>query len=84
MKNNEATTTTRDYNKNFRIPTPKVQTLSISQQVIKLSQEGKNKGEIQKIMADRLGRPIRYQHIFNILQNEELKKLRPAKEEETN
>lgn len=49
--------------------------VSISKQVQELAATGITKSEIQKIMSERLNRPIRYQHIFNILRMAELKSI---------
>ncbi len=79
---NNTTSTTSSINSRFRIETPKVQDTSISKQVQELSSQGMSKGDIVKTMTERLGRPIRYQHVFNILKNTSKKEEEVDEQEE--
>lgn len=48
---------------------------SISKRIQTLASEGKDRKTIVQIMTGELGRPIRYQHVYNVLKMAELKVL---------
>ncbi len=46
---------------------------SISDQIRELNGDGKTRSEISKILTEKLGRPIQYQHVNNVLRNDKMR-----------